>query len=144
MQLETMFAGLLGGILIGAAASGLVLINGRIAGISGIVGALLPPSDADVGWRCAFVAGLLAGGFLLMLLHPVAFSVRPPGSLPMLAEAALLVGFGTGIGNGCTSGHGVCGLARRSARSPISGDYLHGHRSRHCVLDQSCIALIRS
>ncbi len=117
MQFETILTGLLGGILIGAAASGLLLLDGRIAGISGIFGAILPPSEPDMGWRYCFLAGLLGGGLTLLLLYPAAFSVRPPGSLATLAAAGLLVGFGTGLGNGCTSGHGVCGLATRSARS---------------------------
>ena len=117
MHLREMISGLLGGILIGAAASGLLFFNGRIAGISGIVGGLLPPWAEDGQWRLAFVAGLLTGGLLLLFAYPVAFSIRPPASLPVLAVAGLLVGFGTSVGHGCTSGHGVCGLGRRSARS---------------------------
>jgi uncharacterized protein len=109
--------GLLGGVLIGSAASGLLYFNGRIAGVSNIFGNLLPPSGEDALWRCAFVAGLLAGGLLLLFAYPAAFSTRSPASLPVLAVAGLLVGFGASVGNGCTSGHGVCGLARRSARS---------------------------
>ncbi len=109
--------GLLGGVLIGGAASGLLFFNGRIAGISGIAGSLLPPSGEDAPWRLAFVAGLLTGGLVLLFAYPAAFSSRSPASLPVLAAAGLLVGFGAGVGNGCTSGHGVCGLGRRSARS---------------------------
>jgi uncharacterized protein len=110
-------SGLLGGVLIGGAASGLLFFNGRIAGISNIFGNLLPPSGEDAPWRFAFVAGLLAGGLLLLFAYPVAFSTGPPASLPVLAIAGLLVGIGATVGNGCTSGHGVCGLGRRSARS---------------------------
>jgi uncharacterized protein len=110
-------SGLLGGVLIGGAASGLLFFNGRIAGISNIASNLLPPSDEDAPWRLAFVAGLLTGGLLLLFAYPAAFSSRPPASLPVLAVAGLLVGFGASVGNGCTSGHGVCGLGRRSARS---------------------------
>jgi uncharacterized protein len=117
MHSTEIVSGLLGGVLIGSAASGLLYFNGRIAGISNIFGNLLPPSGEDAPWRAAFVAGLLAAGLLLLFAYPVAFSTRPPASLPVLAVAGLLVGFGASVGNGCTSGHGVCGLARRSARS---------------------------
>jgi uncharacterized membrane protein YedE/YeeE len=113
----TPVSGLIGGILIGTAATGLLFFNGRIAGISNICGALIPPSGEDAPWRLAFVAGLLAGGLVLLFVHPVALSVRPPVSLPVLALGGLLVGFGASVGNGCTSGHGVCGLGRRSVRS---------------------------
>jgi uncharacterized membrane protein YedE/YeeE len=113
----TPISGLVGGILIGSAAAGLLFFNGRIAGISNIFGALIPPSGEDAPWRLAFVAGLLAGGVVLLFAYPVALSVRPPASLPVLAVAGLLVGFGASVSNGCTSGHGVCGLGRRSVRS---------------------------
>jgi uncharacterized protein len=113
----TPVCGLAGGLLIGTAAAGLLFFNGRIAGVSGIFGALIPPSGNDVSWRLAFVAGLFAGGLVMLLVYPAAFGVRPPAPLPVLAGAGLLVGIGAGLGNGCTSGHGVCGLARRSARS---------------------------
>ncbi len=116
MQSTSIVAPLFGGILIGSAASGLLLLNGRIAGISNIAAGLLPPWDADARWRFAFFLGLLTGGVLLAFAYPGAFS-PPPRSLPVLAIAGLLVGLGTRIGRGCTSGHGVCGLARRSARS---------------------------
>jgi len=115
MQPTAMLTALLGGVLIGAAASGLLLFNGRIAGISNIVAGLLHPWDDNAGWRLSFVLGLLAGGVLLLFAHPAAFGV-PPRSLPVLVAAGLLVGLGARISNGCTSGHGVCGLARRSAR----------------------------
>jgi uncharacterized membrane protein YedE/YeeE len=107
---------LIGGILIGAAASGLLLFNGRLAGISNIVGDLLPPEGRGTRWRAAFVAGLLAGGVLLLFWYPESFHT-PPRSLPLLAVAGLLVGFGSRVSNGCTSGHGVCGLGRRSGRA---------------------------
>ena len=113
----TPVSGLIGGILIGTAATGLLFFNGSIAGISNICGALIPPSGEDAPWRLAFVAGLLAGGLVLLFVHPVTLSVRPPVSLPVLALGGLLVGFGASVGNGCTSGHGVCGLGRRSVRS---------------------------
>jgi uncharacterized protein len=110
---------LLGGILIGVAASGLLLLNGRIAGISGICGELLPLSGADSRWQLAFVGGLITGGLILLLVHPASFGISPC-SLPILTAAGLLMGLGTRIGNGCTSGHGVCGLARRSRRSLVA------------------------
>ncbi len=112
-----MLMALLGGALIGMAACGLLLFNGRIAGISGIVAGVLPPRGRDAAWSLAFVAGLLSGGFLLRVFSPEAFGDGSPRSLPVLVVAGLLVGLGTRIGNGCTSGHGVCGLARRSPRS---------------------------
>ncbi len=105
-----------GGILIGAAAAMLVLLNGRIAGISGIVGGLLTPRRADIGWRLAFVVGLFAAP-LLMLLFGHAVAPRIDAGFGMLVAAGLLVGIGTSYGSGCTSGHGVCGLSRLSPRS---------------------------
>jgi uncharacterized membrane protein YedE/YeeE len=111
---------LLGGALIGLSASLLLLANGRVAGISGVVGSLLAPIRGDIAWRVLFFGGLLTGGLLLAWLRPVSFS--PPASLSsggvaLLVAAGLLVGFGTRLGNGCTSGHGVCGISRGSARS---------------------------
>ena len=108
-----------GGILIGLAAAMFVLFNGRIAGISGIVGGLLEPRRGEIAWRVSFLAGLL--------LAPAVYSVfaRLPeitidASYPMLIGAGLLVGIGTRYGAGCTSGHGVCGLSRLSPRSLIA------------------------
>ncbi|MBF5046536.1 YeeE/YedE family protein [Aggregicoccus sp. 17bor-14] len=110
---------LLGGVLIGLSASLLLLFNGRIAGISGIAGGLLAPARGEVGWRLAFVAGLVGGGLLVRALMPGAFgnaaAAAPSAGLVVLA--GLLVGFGTRLGNGCTSGHGVCGLSRGATRS---------------------------
>jgi uncharacterized membrane protein YedE/YeeE len=111
---------LLGGALIGLSASLLLLANGRVAGISGVVGSLLAPARGDIVWRVLFFGGLLAGGLLLAWLRPVSFA--PPASLSageaaLLGAAGLLVGFGTRLGNGCTSGHGVCGISRGSFRS---------------------------
>jgi len=117
MLQEDWINGLLGGLLIGLAAAGLLLVNGRIAGISGIVGGLLRPGER-AAWaeRLAFVTGLVAGAQLLALLwRPIAIEVTP--SLPLLLAGGLLVGFGTRLGSGCTSGHGVCGLSRGSPRS---------------------------
>ncbi len=117
---------LLGGVLIGLGAALLMLGAGRIAGISGILGGLLPPAENRLwgwqgwGWRAAFLAGLAAGPALAgwwLGADPV---VAPRASLGLLAAAGLLVGLGTGLGRGCTSGHGVCGLARLSPRSAVA------------------------
>ncbi len=108
---------LVGGALIGGAASGLLLFNGRIAGTSNIVAGILSVRSGDVAWRLSFVLGLLAGGAVLVVEAPSAISTVHPRPLPVLAGAGVLVGMGTRISNGCTSGHGVCGLARRSVRS---------------------------
>lgn len=108
----------LGGMMIGAASALLLVFNGRIAGISGIAGGLLggaPPGDRR--WRLAFVGGLLLGGLLLGLVLPSAFEDAPPTSWFALALGGLVVGFGTRLGSGCTSGHGICGVSRLSARS---------------------------
>ncbi|MEZ4367317.1 MAG: YeeE/YedE family protein [Kofleriaceae bacterium] len=116
MQTSWLLA-LAGGALIGAAAALLMLTHGRIAGISGVVGSLLPPGAArDRGWRLAFVVGLLVPGAVAAVVAPEAIgaSVRP---LAWVAVAGILVGAGTPLGSGCTSGHGVCGLARLSRRS---------------------------
>lgn len=112
-------ASLAGGILIGIAAAMLVLINGRIAGISGIVGALLRPRRGDIAWRLAFLLGLFAAPGLMALFGGGA-SPRIETSYSMLVAAGLLVGVGTSYGSGCTSGHGVCGISRLSPRSMIA------------------------
>lgn len=109
-------ASLAGGLMIGAAAALLLVFNGRIAGISGIVGGLLNPSRGDVGWRLAFVAGMVAAPLVYGLARPLP-AVRVDAGWPVLIVAGLLVGLGTRYGSGCTSGHGVCGLSRRSPRS---------------------------
>jgi uncharacterized protein len=113
----TPVSGLIGGLLIGLAAALLLLLNGRISGISGIVGGLLMRKSSEVGWRVAFVAGLLLGALAYVLATDDALPVRMQASLPVLVAAGLLVGFGTRLGSGCTSGHGVCGIARLSKRS---------------------------
>ncbi|MGY3040966.1 putative membrane protein YedE/YeeE [Rhodanobacter sp. TND4EL1] len=111
---------LLGGVLIGAAAILLMAALGRIAGISGIAGSLLRRGVADRDWRIAFVLGLLLAPMLLWLLRGDSGIGMPQVGLPWMALAGLLVGFGTGIGSGCTSGHGVCGIARLSPRSLLA------------------------
>ncbi len=116
----TPLASLIGGMLIGLSASMLLLFNGKIAGISGIIAGTLSPAKNDTLWRIVFVAGLLVGGFLLRLLSPQTFVIGITRSWSALVVAGLLVGFGTRLGNGCTSGHGVCGLSRFSQRSLLA------------------------
>lgn len=113
----TPFSALAGGALIGLSAAALFLLNGRVAGISGIVGGLLRPARGETLWRAVFVAGVLAGGLLLQALYPAAFHDALHRSTGALVVAGLLVGYGSRLGNGCTSGHGVCGISRLSVRS---------------------------
>ena len=110
---------LIGGILIGISAALLLAFNGRIAGISGILYNLLfnPLSSAERGWRAAFLIGLMGGGYLAL---PVEFELRRGYSPILLVIAGLAVGIGTRIGNGCTSGHGVCGIGLMAGRSMIA------------------------
>jgi uncharacterized membrane protein YedE/YeeE len=108
-----------GGTLIGVAAALLLVGNGRIAGVSGIVAGLLRRPAGDTTWRALFVAGLLAGGLVLQLTRPSAIGPSVVG-FPLLVVAGLLVGFGTQLGSGCTSGHGVCGIGRLSPRSMVA------------------------
>jgi uncharacterized membrane protein YedE/YeeE len=110
---------LAGGLLIGLAASSFVLLNGRIAGISGILGGLLRPAQGDVAWRVAFLAGLIAAPLLYALFSALP-EVRIEAGDGTLVAAGLLVGLGTRYGAGCTSGHGVCGLSRLSPRSLVA------------------------
>jgi len=106
----------IGGVLIGLAASMLLYFNGRIAGISGIVGHMLN-RKGDMPWRLAFLAGFIATAGVFFVARPASFGVPTGVSLPFIAFAGLLVGFGTRLANGCTSGHGVCGIGRFSKRS---------------------------
>lgn len=110
---------LIGGALIGAAALMMMLFLGRIAGISGICFAALTGEKRERGWRLAFLAGLVLGGFALSRVRPEAFPIPAP-AWPGLVAAGLLVGFGTVLGTGCTSGHGVCGVSRLSPRSLVA------------------------
>ena len=112
----TPWSSLLGGVLIGVAAAMFALLNGRIAGISGVLGSLLTPVRGDVGWRVAFIAGLVGAPVLYALFSEVP-AVQIDASYGALVAAGLLVGIGTRYGSGCTSGHGVCGLSRLSLRS---------------------------
>ena len=115
----TPWSSLLGGMLIGLAAAMFVLLNGRIAGISGVLGGLLTPLRGDVLWRVAFVGGIVVAPLAYSLFH-----VLPPVEIDAdyaaLVVAGLLVGMGTRYGAGCTSGHGVCGLSRLSLRSLVA------------------------
>jgi uncharacterized membrane protein YedE/YeeE len=108
-----------GGALIGLAAAMFVLLNGRIAGISGVLGGLLRPVRGDIGWRVAFVAGLVGAPLLYALFTTLPAPTIDAGTGALVA-AGLLVGAGTRYGSGCTSGHGVCGLSRMSPRSLVA------------------------
>jgi uncharacterized protein len=116
----TPLSGFIGGLLIGLSAVLLILLNGKIAGISGIVGGLLARKGSQVGWRAVFIAGLLLGAFIYILATGGALPVYIQASLPVMIIAGLLVGFGTRLGSGCTSGHGVVGIARFSKRSIVA------------------------
>jgi uncharacterized membrane protein YedE/YeeE len=120
MDAFTPVSALVGGAFIGLAASVLLLVNGRIAGISGIYGGLLKPTPGDTAWRAAFVGGLLTGGIALLLFMPGAIADASSRSLGATALAGVLVGFGVRMGSGCTSGHGVCGITRTSPRSMLA------------------------
>lgn len=123
----TPIASLLGGALIGLASAAMLAFNGRIAGISGIIGGLFEGAG-DRAWRGMFLLGMLVAGFGMQALWPSSWPISLPNplpgaatdSLPLLALAGLLVGFGTRMGGGCTSGHGVCGISRLSTRSLIA------------------------
>ncbi len=115
----TPWAALAGGLLIGLAAAMFVLLNGRVAGVSGVLGGLLRPMKGDVSWRAAFVLGLV-GAPLVYGLFTVLPAAQIDAGYGALALAGLLVGVGTRYGAGCTSGHGVCGLARLSPRSLVA------------------------
>ncbi len=115
----TPWSSLAGGVLIGIATAMFVLLNGRIAGISGVLGGLFKPSRGDVAWRVAFVLGLVAAPLAYALLSDVP-RPRIDAGTGALGLAGLLVGIGTRYGAGCTSGHGVCGLSRLSGRSLVA------------------------
>lgn len=110
---------LAGGLLIGVATAMFLLFNGRIAGISGILGGLLRPMPGDIGWRMAFVLGLLGAPVVYGFAAPLP-SMHVDATMTTLVVAGLLVGVGTRYGSGCTSGHGVCGLSRLSLRSMVA------------------------
>jgi len=116
----TPVSGLLGGGLVGLAVALMLLLNGRIAGISGIVGGLLTLKLRETAWRAAFVAGLVFGALAYILVADDASAVQVLAPLPVVVVGGLLVGFGTRLGSGCTSGHGLCGMARFSRRSMVA------------------------
>lgn len=116
---STWLASLLGGALIGVASALVLLAHGRIAGISGIAGGLLQRATPDRAWRLAFLGGLVAAGAVAAIAAPGAIG-PPVRALGAVLVAGLLVGFGTRLGGGCTSGHGVCGLSRGSGRSVVA------------------------
>jgi uncharacterized membrane protein YedE/YeeE len=110
----------IGGGLIGLSAVMLMLLTGRIAGISGIVGGLLDPGNNDKGWRVAFIAGLMLVPLIAGWIGYAMPTPKLPASWTVIIVAGLLVGFGTRLGSGCTSGHGICGVARLSSRSIVA------------------------
>ena len=118
----TPWASLSGGVLLGLASALFILLNGRILGISGILGVLIPPKRSDALWRLAFLAGLFSSPWVFKALAPTSLLSAPriDASVVLLVIAGLLVGIGTRYGSGCTSGHGVCGLARLSPRSLVA------------------------
>ena len=118
----TPWASLSGGVLLGIASAMMVLLSGRILGISGILGGLLAPRTGDMGWRLAFLLGMGAAPLVFAALMPPELLpvVRIDASEPVIALAGVLVGLGTRYGSGCTSGHGVCGLSRLSPRSLVA------------------------
>jgi len=118
----TPWASLGGGVLLGIASAMMVLLSGRILGISGILGGLLAPRTGDMGWRLAFLLGMGAAPLVFVALMPPELlpEVRIDASEPVIALAGVLVGLGTRYGSGCTSGHGVCGLSRLSPRSLVA------------------------
>jgi uncharacterized membrane protein YedE/YeeE len=118
----TPWASLSGGVLLGLASALFILLNGRILGISGILGGLIPPKRSDALWRLAFLAGIFTSPWVFKALAPSSILTAPriDAGFLLLVIAGLLVGLGTRYGSGCTSGHGVCGLARLSPRSLIA------------------------
>jgi hypothetical protein len=120
MSEPTIFASTLGGVVIGLASAALLVFNGRIAGISGIVGGVLDGPRDERTWRTMFLAGLAAGGVIAFAWLPQQFGAAGSSSTLRLVIAGLLVGIGTRIGGGCTSGHGVCGISRGSTRSLLA------------------------
>jgi uncharacterized membrane protein YedE/YeeE len=115
----TPWTSLAGGLLIGVAAAMLVLLNGRVAGVSGILGGLLPARPGEIGWRFAFIGGLLVAPALMRLVASLP-APRIEAGFATLVVAGLAVGIGTSYGSGCTSGHGVCGISRLSPRSVVA------------------------
>jgi uncharacterized protein len=120
MQDFTPFASIAGGLIIGVSASLLLGLNGKVAGISGIFGGLFRPAGEERDWRVAFLVGLLGAGLIFAWQKPSAIGTSPRFPLGLMLVAGLLVGVGTELGRGCTSGHGVCGISRGSKRSMVA------------------------
>ena len=118
----TPWTSLMGGLLLGLSSALFILLNGRVLGISGILGGLIPPKSGDSAWRISFFLGMIASPFLFSLLAPsgLAFPPRIDAGYGLIILSGLLVGIGTRYGSGCTSGHGVCGLSRLSPRSLVA------------------------
>lgn len=116
----TPLSALLGGALVGLSASLFLLTHGKVAGISGLYGGIFRRAMPDRPLRIAFVVGLVVSGVIVRLVWPAAFESRWTAALPLAIVAGLFVGFGTQLGNGCTSGHGVCGISRLSVRSLVA------------------------
>jgi uncharacterized membrane protein YedE/YeeE len=115
-----MINAVIGGVLIGLAVSLMMLFNGRVTGISGIIGGIIMPQKNDLDWRFSFIGGLLCGGLVLRFIRPEVFVQISEAIWSDYMLAGLLVGFGTLLGSGCTSGHGVCGISRFSTRSIVA------------------------
>ncbi len=120
MDLNQTFSSLLGGGLIGIAVTIMLLFNGRVTGVSGIISSSLAKPTREGLWRWMFIAGLIVGGLLIQVIRPDMFLNVTNRDSIIVIMAGLLVGYGTVMGSGCTSGHGVCGLSRLSARSMIA------------------------
>jgi uncharacterized protein len=116
----TPYTALIGGLMIGLSASALLWFNGRVAGISGIANGALWSDSSERAWRLLFILGLMVGGFIYVAIFPDAIQPRTGYPMWLVGAAGLLVGFGTALGSGCTSGHGVCGLGRLSIRSFVA------------------------
>ena len=119
MELNSTLYSLLGGSLIGLAVTLMLVFNGRVTGISGIISSSIAKPTQEGLWRWFFLLGLILGGIIMSLINPTLFENTTDVSLPLVAIAGLLVGYGTVMGSGCTSGHGVCGISRMSVRSVI-------------------------
>lgn len=120
MTLETALLATAGGVLIGLSSAAMMVFNGRIAGISGIFNGVINPVRGDFTWKFAFIFGMVVAGIAMFFVTPEAFPTELPRSTGAIIVAGLLVGFGTRLGSGCTSGHGVCGMSRFSPRSIVA------------------------
>jgi uncharacterized membrane protein YedE/YeeE len=118
--MQQIYMSLVGGVLLGGAAGIVLVANGRVAGVSGMVSSTLRPRAADSTWQMTFLLGLVAGGALLAWIDPAALPVGKVGPFYLMGGAGLLVGFGARLSGGCTSGHGLCGIGRLSGRSAVA------------------------